>query len=137
MRAEHHPSIAADLAGFHPLHDFVLIRRVPDPTPGPIIAPQWKNPRPVVQRGEVIAVGPGDKITQCQFCRQDKQLPKCPWCSKIIRQGQRHEMYVKVGDVVLYHRAPANNVVINGEEMVLLHCEQHVLAVLDSTEEAA
>ncbi len=43
----------------------------------------------------------------------------------------RGEMPVKVGDVVVYPRVPANDIRINGEEYTACHLEQHILAVVD------
>lgn len=43
----------------------------------------------------------------------------------------RAPMFCSVGETVLYPRVPANVVRINGEELIFLHEEQHVLAVLE------
>jgi co-chaperonin GroES (HSP10) len=45
--------------------------------------------------------------------------------------NRRAEMYVRPGDEVVYTRAPANDVVLNGEEYTVLHAEQHIMAVIE------
>lgn len=114
-----------------------------------------------VKRGTVIAVGPGDKgvFLWCETCHETRQgfpvmqgtargdvsyslRTKCPKCGNPrsiamdwVRDGDpleaRAPMHVKPGDEILYHRAPANNVVIDDQEFVLLHEEQHILAVIE------
>ncbi len=66
----------------------------------------------------------------------------CPYCSSSNREilhtgidGHRYEerrpMHVKPGDTVIYPRVPANGLRLGDEDFVLLHEEQHVLAVIE------
>lgn len=93
-----------------PQGDFVLVRRIVEDRVGsiwiPQIQPQGAEPP---RRGVVLACGPGDR---------DKR-------------GDRIPMNVDVGDEILYRRAPANDICIDGQEYTFLHEEQHILAVIE------
>jgi co-chaperonin GroES (HSP10) len=68
-------------------------------------------------------------------------IPACPQCggsmyivagANTVPHDKLHRpMHVEVGDEVIYNRAPANDVSINGEEYVFIHEEQHLLAVIE------
>lgn len=155
---EYRPLVQADVDQFRPLHDFVVVR--PHPPADLIINPGvimtkggvWRQPR---QRGsmtgEVISVGPGDKIVRfhCSICDTDRQRivredlktkrKKCS-CGYDLSTTYAHEgvadvfradMAVKPGDVVVYTDSLANHIEINGERLHVLHAEQHVLAVIE------
>lgn len=58
------------------------------------------------------------------------------WCGfhGVVHHGNERcnrPMHVKPGDTVIFPRVPANRVMIRGEEFVMLHEEQHVLAVIE------
>lgn len=144
MRPIFHPSIPAELSQVQPHGDFVLVRRIPEQErPNLIIAPGWRNKGvDGVKRGEVLAVGKGDRRHEwvCITCggithTTEKAPSKGGECrhhwERMAVMEDRHPMHVKVGDEVLYHRAPANHISLNGQDYVFLHEEQHVLAVIE------
>jgi co-chaperonin GroES (HSP10) len=117
---------------------------------------RWVSDRPKgLRRGRVVAVGKGDRLfyMTCPKCRRpngDTHGPLCERaetakrfvcrnCGATLEHFEQHgravvtrcEMYVKVGDEVIYPRVPANDVTINGDEYTFLHCEQHVLALIE------
>lgn len=114
MNQPKHLSVTAELEEIRPLYDFVLVRRLDEDgkKDGLVILPDAsRNPmKPGVKQGKVIACGAGDKL----------------------HDSSRVFMHVKSGDTVLYQRAPANNVVINGGEYVFLHEESQILAVIEA-----
>lgn len=83
---------------FRPLHDRVAIRRVPfeEKTRGGIIIPDTAKEKP--QEGEVVAVGPGTRD------EKGKLLP----------------LDVRVGDRVLFGKWTGTEVVIDGEDMLIM-----------------
>lgn len=108
------------------------------------------------QMGEVIAVGKGDRMFGyiccfCSFIRNaptrdfriaGARTPKCSICHEPmylamadrvagIPLSKRAPMNVQPGDIVIYPQVPANEVSINGERLIFLHEEQHVLAVVE------
>jgi len=74
-------------------------------TAGGIVLPDSAREKP--QRGKVVAVGPG----------------------KLLDSGNRGEMSVAVGDVVIYGRYGGSEVEVNGVEMKILR-ESDILAKL-------
>ncbi len=94
---------------FRPLHDRVLVRRVEaeEKTPGGIIIPDTAKEKPV--EGEVLAVGPGARDET----------------GKII------PLDVKVGDRVLFGKWSGTEVIIDGEERLILK-ESDILGVIES-----
>jgi co-chaperonin GroES (HSP10) len=122
----------------------------------PVYGPQWRNKGVEgTKYGEVMAVGPGDQMLGL-YCMNTPDCSgyvtrlvkthmnpggayswsinrECPKCGNEMTLGEKTfaDMPVKVGDIVAYHRAPANNTVIDGEEYVFCHAEQHVLAVIE------
>ena len=91
-----------------PLDDRIVVKPS-DPeekTPGGIVLPDTAKEKP--QRGEVIAAGPG----------------------KLLENGERAEMLVKVGDEVLYGKYSGTEVELDGEKYVILR-EGDVLAVIE------
>ena len=83
---------------FRPLHDRVAIRRVPfeEKTRGGIIIPDTAKEKP--QEGEVVAVGPGTRD------EKGKLLP----------------LDVRVGDRVLFGKWSGTEVVIDGEDLLIM-----------------
>ena len=83
-----------------PLHDKVLVKRTDEEqtTPGGIVLPGSATEKP--SQGEVLAVGPG----------------------KTLDNGDKVEVSVKVGDVVVFGQYAGNNTIkIDGEELLILN----------------
>jgi chaperonin GroES len=93
---------------FRPLHDRVVVRRVEqeEKTAGGIIIPDTAKEKP--QQGEVLAVGPGARD----------------------EQGKLVPLDVKEGDRVLFGKWSGTEVVINGEELLIMK-ESDVLGVIE------
>jgi chaperonin GroES len=91
-----------------PLNDRVIVKRVESETKtaGGIIIPDTAKEKPV--EAEVVAVGTG----------------------KLLDNGERHPMQVKVGDRILFGKYSGTEVKINGEEHLILK-EDDVLAVVE------
>ncbi len=81
-----------------PLGDKVVVQTTEEEekTPGGIILPDTAKKKP--QEGVVIAVGPG----------------------RILDNGKRAEMPVKVGQKVIYAKYGGTEVTINGEDYIIL-----------------
>jgi chaperonin GroES len=90
-----------------PLHDRLLVRRIEEKETikGGIIIPDTAKEKP--QEGEVIAVGNG----------------------KILDNGTKVPMEVKVGDKILFGKYSGTDIKIDGQEYLILR-EDEVLAVL-------
>jgi len=90
-----------------PLHDRLLVQRIEESAPakGGIIIPDTAKEKP--QRGKVLAVGNG----------------------KILENGTKLALDVKVGDKILFGKYTGSEVKIDGEEVLILR-EDEVLAVL-------
>jgi chaperonin GroES len=86
------------MAGFKPLHDRVLVKRVEaeEKTPGGIIIPDTAKEKPV--EGEVLAVGSGARD----------------------ESGKLQPLDVKVGDRVLFGKWSGTEVRIDGEDRLIL-----------------
>ena len=91
-----------------PLNDRVIVKRVESETKtlGGIIIPDTAKEKPV--KAEVIAVGTG----------------------KMLDNGTRQPMQVKVGDKVLFGKYSGTEVKIGGEEHLILR-EDDILAVVE------
>jgi chaperonin GroES len=96
------------MAGFRPLHDRVLVKRVEaeEKTPGGIIIPDTAKEKPV--EGEVLAVGPGVRD----------------------ETGTVRPLDVKVGDHVLFGKWAGTEVIIDGEDRLILK-EADILGVVE------
>src|ERR1700704_614344 len=96
------------MAGFRTLHDRVLVKRVEaeERTPGGIIIPDTAKEKPV--EGEVFAVGPGARD----------------------ETGAVRPLDVKVGDHVLFGKWAGTEVLIDGEERLILK-ESDILGVIE------
>jgi chaperonin GroES len=90
-----------------PLHDRLLVRRIEEKetAKGGIIIPDTAKEKP--QQGEVLAIGNG----------------------KILENGTKIALDVKVGDKILFGKYTGSEVKIDGEEVLILR-EDEVLAVL-------
>ena len=96
------------MKGFRPLHDRVLVRRIEaeEKTPGGIIIPDTAKEKPV--EGEVLAVGAGARD----------------------ENGRIVPLDVKVGDRVLFGKWAGTEVIIDGEDRLILK-EADILGVIE------
>ncbi len=90
-----------------PLSDRVIVQPLQEEerTAGGILLPDTAKERP--QQGKVVAVGPG----------------------RVNDEGKRLEMTVKEGDRVVYAKYAGTEVVIDGEEYLIMS-ESDILAVV-------
>jgi chaperonin GroES len=81
-----------------PLDDRVVVKPldVEEKTPGGIVLPDTAKEKP--QTGEILAIGPG----------------------KLLKDGDRAELTVKVGDRVLYGKYSGTEIKVEGEEIKIL-----------------
>ena len=96
------------MAGFRPLHDRVLVKRVEaeERTLGGIIIPDTAKEKPV--EGEVLAVGAGARD----------------------ETGSVRPLDVKVGDRVLFGKWAGTEVLIEGEDRLILK-ESDIFGVIE------
>jgi chaperonin GroES len=96
------------MKGFRPLHDRVLVRRVEveEKTRGGILIPDTAKEKPI--EGEVLAVGPGARD----------------------ETGRIIPLDVKLGDRVLFGKWAGTDVIIDGEELLILK-ESDILGVIE------
>ncbi|UCH34653.1 MAG: co-chaperone GroES [Armatimonadota bacterium] len=89
-----------------PLGDKVVVKPGPEEetTPTGIVLPDTAKKKP--QEGEVVAVGSG----------------------KLLDNGQRAPMQVKVGDTIIYSKYGGTEVDVDGTEYVILD-EESILAI--------
>jgi len=91
-----------------PLQDRVVIKRMEEErtSAGGIVIPDTATEKPI--RGKVIAVGPG----------------------KVLDNGQKRAIDVKVGDTVLFGKYSGNEIKINNEEYLVIR-EDDILGVIE------
>jgi len=91
-----------------PLHDRVIVQRIEEEekTKGGIIIPDTAKEKP--QEGKVIAVGAG----------------------KILENGTRLTLDVKVGDKILFGKYSGTEIKIEGEEYLMMR-EDDILGVIE------
>ncbi|RUM59601.1 MAG: co-chaperone GroES [Persephonella sp.] len=97
------------MANIKPLYDRVVIKPVEETeerTPSGIIIPDTAKEKP--SEGEVIAVGEG----------------------RLLENGEIKPLKVKVGDKVVYSKYAGNDIVVDGEELVILR-EDDILAIIE------
>jgi len=96
------------MKAFRPLEDRVLVRRIEaqDKTPSGIIIPDTAKEKPI--EGEVLAVGPGVRD----------------------ENGRLVPLDVKVGDHVLFGKWAGTELLIDGEERLILK-QSEILGVID------
>jgi chaperonin GroES len=96
-----------------PLHDRVVIRRIEeqDQKIGGLYIPDTAKEKP--QQGEVVAVGEG----------------------RILENGQRQLLDLKVGDRVLFGKYSGTEIKLNEEEFLILP-ESEVLGVIEGSPKA-
>lgn len=93
--------------GVRPLHDRVLVRRMPEEmkTAGGIIIPDTAKEKP--QRGEIVATGKG----------------------RVTEDGKVTPLDVKVGDKVLFGKYAGTELKLNGEEYLMMR-EEDILGIM-------
>ncbi len=91
-----------------PLNDRVVVKRIEEEqkTAGGIIIPDTAKEKPI--QGEVIAVGNG----------------------KIMDDGSRRPLDVKVGDRVLYSKYAGTDIKVEDEELLIMR-EDDILAIIE------
>jgi chaperonin GroES len=96
------------MAHFRPLHDRILVKRIEaeEKTPGGIIIPDTAKEKPI--EGEVLAVGPGARD----------------------ETGTIQPLDVQVGDRVLFGKWSGTEVIIEGEDRVIMK-ESDVFGVIE------
>jgi chaperonin GroES len=92
-----------------PLGDRIVVKALEAETTsaGGIVLPDTAKEKP--QRGEVLAVGPG----------------------KLLDNGQRSTIDVKVGDKVVYSKYGGTEIKIGGEEVIILRGDD-ILGILNA-----
>ena len=97
------------MANIKPLYDRVVIKPVEEAeekTPSGIIIPDTAKEKP--SEGKVVAVGEG----------------------KLLENGEIKPLKVKVGDKVIYSKYAGNDIVVDGEELIILR-EDDILAIVE------
>ncbi len=102
------------MSSFRPLHDRVLLRRIEaeDKTPTGIIIPDTAKEKPA--EGEVLAVGPGSRS----------------------EDGKLTPLDVRVGDRVLFGKWSGTEVIVDGEDRLIMK-ESDILGILDQSNKKA
>lgn len=92
-----------------PLQDRVIVKRMEEETTtaGGIVLPDSATEKPI--RGEVTAVGPG----------------------KILDNGEKRPLDVKVGDTVLFGKYSGTEVKLNDEELLVMR-EEDIMGVIEA-----
>jgi chaperonin GroES len=92
-----------------PLHDRVVVRRVPEErtSPGGIVIPDTAAEKPI--QGEVLAIGNG----------------------KILENGDRRPLDVKVGDRVLFGKYSGTEVKLDGTDYLVMR-EDDIMGVIEA-----
>jgi chaperonin GroES len=100
---------SASSAKLRPLGDRLVLKPTPreEVTKSGIVLPDTAKEKP--QEGEVLAVGPG----------------------KILDDGSRGAMDVKVGDKVLYAKYAGTEFKVEGEELLIIS-EKDILAIVEA-----
>jgi chaperonin GroES len=94
--------------GVRPLHDRVLVRRMPEEmkTAGGIIIPETAKEKP--QRGQIVATGKG----------------------RVTEDGKVTPLDVKVGDEILFGKYSGTELKLNGEEYLMMR-EEDILGIMN------
>jgi len=91
-----------------PLHDRVIVKRMEEErvSAGGIVIPDSATEKPV--RGEIVAAGNG----------------------KILENGEKRDLDVKVGDTVLFGKYSGTEVKVDDEELLVMR-EEDIMAVIE------
>ncbi len=97
------------MAKLQPLDDRIVVEPLEqeDKTAGGIFLPQTAKEKP--QQGKIVATGPG----------------------KLLDSGERAEMNVQKGDVVLFAKYSGTDVEVDGKELLIMR-ESELLAVIEA-----
>jgi len=97
------------MAKIQPLDDRVVVQPLEqdEKTAGGIFLPQTAKEKP--QQGKIIAAGPG----------------------RVLDSGERSELSVKKGDVVLFAKYSGTDVEVDGKELLIMR-ESDLLAVVEN-----
>jgi chaperonin GroES len=97
------------MSQLRPLHDRIVVRRTEEAeqTRGGLYIPDTAKEKP--QQGEVIAAGDG----------------------RILENGQRSQMEIKMGDIVLFGKYAGTEVKIDGEDLLIIR-ESDVLGIIEN-----
>jgi chaperonin GroES len=97
------------MAKINPLDDRVVVEPLErdEKTAGGIFLPETAKEKP--QQGKIVALGPG----------------------KVLDSGERAEMNVKKGDVVLFAKYSGTEIEVDGKEVLIMR-ESDLLAVIES-----
>ncbi len=100
--------MAKSEVGVRPLHDRVLVRRMPEEmkTSGGIIIPDTAKEKP--QRGEIVATGKG----------------------RVTEDGKVTPLDVKVGDKILFGKYAGTELKLNGDEFLMMK-EEDILGIMN------
>lgn len=142
---EHKSSQPQPEVPFQPIHDRLLVKWEPESarvlsiwTPESARRPGALGSDRFLRIGRVVATGPGDPCQcvgkQIEFAasigvKPESVIPPGPPCERC--HAGRIPMQCKVGDRILYDHPSDKEVTIEGEQYVILHEEQHVLAVIE------
>lgn len=93
-----------------PLHDHLIVKPIEEEeyTKAGLILPQTAD-KEKPEKGEVLAIGPG----------------------KLLENGQRASMSVKVGDRVLFKKYSPDEFELKRNEKILVLAESDVLAIIE------
>ncbi len=94
--------------GVRPLHDRVLVRRMPEEmkTAGGLFIPETAKEKP--QRGEIVAAGKG----------------------RVTEDGKVTPLDVKIGDKILFGKYSGTELKLNGEEFLMMR-EEDILGIMN------
>ena len=98
------------MAGFRPLHDRVLVKRIEaeEKTAGGIIIPDTAKEKPM--EGEIIAAGPGARD----------------------EAGKLVPLDVKAGDKILFGKWSGTEVKLDGEELLIMK-ESDIMGIIEGS----
>ncbi len=92
-----------------PLHDHVIVKAIQEDTltkSGLVLPDTVDKEKP--EKGEIIAIGPG----------------------KLLENGQRAPLSVKVGDKVVFKKYSPDEVKVDGQELLVIS-ETDIIAILE------
>ena len=93
-----------------PLHDHIIVKSIQEDeyTKAGLVLPQTAD-KEKPEKGEVLAVGPG----------------------KLLENGQRGAMSVKVGDKILFKKYSPDEFELARNEKILVVAESEVMAIIE------
>lgn len=115
-----------------PLEDQVLVRldvEQDKANPNDILFLPQGHSRTPIRYGTVVAIGPGDRVKRTT--RKATGSADHERAVEVCIGNKRWPMGVKPGDRIVLERRPWAQITLDGESMVILHEEQHILAVIE------